>query len=226
MNEERTGSSRGSPVPLEPHAGDMSLGRATWWIVGSLARRWWVLLSVLVASISASATVTSMMRPVFRATAMAAVAPNSEVSGVSDVMRSLETLERRTILVTFARLPGSSEVRAAVAQRLSIPAGEIARYRVSAALVPYTNILRIDVEGPDGSRAAEVAEAVTEETRRRARKLYRIFTLRSIEAPRASRQPVRPDWSRNLIVGSALGLFLGALAAVAVDRSKTGRRRS
>lgn len=174
----------------------------------------------LVASLGAAAVATSRQRPVYRASAVLVVAPNSDVEGTSDILRSLETLDRRSVIATFARIPPTAEALAAAAQRLGPAQQELGGYQVAASVLPNTNVIRIDVEGPDGRTAADVANALAAVTKEEIRGLYRIFTLKVLAEARAPDRPARPDLGRNLVVAGILGLFLGVAASFAADRAR------
>jgi capsular polysaccharide biosynthesis protein len=176
-----------------------------------VTRRWWLPVLTLVAGVAAGFWWTSREPRVYRASAMLAVVPNSSI-GDADVLRSLDALERRTVLATFARLPGTRETLTSVAERVQRDLAELARYQLGASVLPSTNIIRIDVDGPDPQLAAHMANAAGEVVGAEARSLYRIYTLRPIAAAEASKRPIHPDPRRNSLAAGVLGLFVGAVA--------------
>lgn len=182
------------------------------WLVGALARGRWIVLGVLAASLLAATALTATQTPLYRAETALAVRPNSEVDDPADVLRALETLERRTILVTLARIPTSRPTRQAVEGRLGEDA--LHGYDLRASPVAYANLIRIEVTGPDRDRATEIAAAVGERTRRTGRSLYRIYSLETFEPARAGGTPVSPDWGRNLVVAALLGAVIGVGVAL------------
>ena len=188
---------------------------------GRLIRQgWWIGLLGLLASLAAAAVATSRQRPVYRASTVVVVTPNSDVEGTTDILRSLETLDRRSVIATFARIPLTGEALAAAALRLGPTQPELGAYRVEASVLPSTNMIRIDVEGPDGRAAADLANALAAVTKEEVRGLYRIFTLKVLAEARAASRPALPDLRRNLVVAGILGLFLGVAAAFAADRMR------
>lgn len=160
---------------------------------------------------------TVRQSPVYRASSLLSVAPNSRVEGTDEILDALESLERRTIVATLARLPPSRSTEEAAAVRLGIEPDEMRRYHVSGSVLPNTNIVRVDVYGPEPAVASRMATAVAEVTRERARDLYRIYSMRWIDRPGEAASEVRPDMRRNLALATLLGLFVGALLAVAVE---------
>lgn len=190
----------------------------------ALTRRWWIVLLAVAIALAAAAWATSRQEPVYRASTTMAVIPNSQVAGTEDVLRSLDTLERRTVVATFARIPATAETREAAARQLGIDGRELRGYRLQASVLPNTNIIKLDVEGPDRQRVARVANTAAEVTRMEAGRMYRIYTMHTLEKATPARRPVSPDPARNLLVSGLLGLFLGAGGAVLIERLGSARR--
>ena len=184
-------------------------------MLGLLRRQAWVIGLVWLLTIAGAAWLTAGQPRVYRASASLVVAPDWRIEDSADVLRSLETLERRTVIATFARLPAAPDQRAAAAEEMGVDASDLRGYRVSGSVVPNTNVLRIDVDGPEPGRAAEFANALAGVTAGMVPALYRTFTLRPLERAAPRTQPIQPDTRRNLLVAAIAGLFLGLGAGVA-----------
>ncbi len=189
-----------------------------------LTRWWWVPVVMLGVSVAAGLWWTSLQPRTYRASAMLAVVPNTSVQADADVLRSLDALERRTLLATFARLPGTRETRMAVADALHLDPRRVMTYAFGASVLPSTNIIRIDVDGPDPALAAQLANAAGEIAATEARSLYRIYTMRPIAAAMAPARPIHPDSNRNSLAAGVVGLFIGALAIGVIDQVTHDRR--
>lgn len=147
------------------------------------------------AAATGACTLVPGRRQLHHATTTAVVIPTPEVESAADILRSLETLERRSVIATFARIPATAEALAEAARGLGRAPGDFRAYRVEASVLPETNILRIDIEGPDARAAAALANGLLAATRQEIRSLYRIFTLRTLSRaampPRPAHDPVR-----------------------------------
>jgi capsular polysaccharide biosynthesis protein len=185
---------------------------------GALTRRWWIPALTTTLAVLASLLLTSRQAPVYRSSTMLTVAPNSSVEANGDILRSLEALERRTIIATFAQIPGTVEARAAIAAALPDVAGTLDGYRISSSVLPNTNIVAIDVEGPDAARTAAVANEAAAVTTNEARSLYRIFTMKTLAKATAPNRPLHPNPRRNAVAAAIVGLVAGLVAAVVVSR--------
>jgi capsular polysaccharide biosynthesis protein len=181
-------------------------------------RGWWLVLLAAGLAVAAAAWATARQQPLYRASTMLAVVPNGEVSGTEDILRSLDTLERRTVVATFAKIPSAAETRGSAARRLGLDGRELRGYDIRASVLPNTNILKIDVEGPHRRRVAAVANAAAAVTQEEAEEMYRIYSMRTLEKAVDARRPVYPTPQRNYVVAAILGLFAGAAAAVLIER--------
>ena len=192
----------------------------------ALRARWWVIVVLVVASLATARVFTARQTPVYRAQASSAVIPSTQVKESADLLRSLETLERRTLVATFALLAGSRQTRHEATAVLGLDAGALAGYKVSASVAPNTNIIRVNVEGADSVRASEVANAVAQVTADRASELYRLYTLRALDPAIPAQAAAYPDGRRNTLVAAIIGLFLGLGGAVGLELLASLARRA
>lgn len=194
-------------------------------VLSTLARRSWIVVLAILLSIGIALVLTAREEVRYSARSTWVVTPASEIEDPSDVLRSLDTLERRTIVATFARLPGTSPVRVELEERLGMDDGALRGYSLRGSVVPYTNLIRFEVEGPESELAAAAANGLAREIRSEARTLYPIYTLREVEPARASSSPTHPDRSRNVVVGALIGLFVGLALATLPILTATRRER-
>jgi len=186
--------------------------------VGSLRRNWILVIVIFAIALVATAIITARQTPVYETSAQLVVAPSASARDAADVVRTLDTLERRTVVATFARIAATEESRIAVAQALKVPVERIRAFRTHGSVVPSTNIIRIDTRGPDPAMAASIANATAERTAREAEALYRVYSLRFLARATPPRAPVCPDRQPNYVVGATTGLFLGVALALARER--------
>jgi capsular polysaccharide biosynthesis protein len=189
-------------------------------VAGVVRRQWWIVATVWALTMAATMLFTARQVPVYRASTSLVVVPDAKIQDPADVLRSLDTLDRRTIIATLARLPMTPESRSAAADALGVPLADIRDYTVLAGVVPNANIIKIDVEGIDAERAAALCNALARVVSTSAPQLYRIFTLQMIERATPRSRPVRPDMRRNLVVGAIVGLLVGAAIAAGADYAR------
>lgn len=186
-------------------------------------RGWWIIPLVAAATVAVAAVVTRYQAEVYESSAMLVVGPSTVTADTADVIRTIETLERRTVLATFADFARTDETRRRVATAIQRPEEELRHYHIRGSVVPNTNIVRIDVTGPDGKTAAAVADAAAAETARQAVMLYRVFTLQVLEPADAPGTPSYPEPRRNYLVGLVVGIFAGIAAVLVLERLRSSR---
>jgi uncharacterized protein involved in exopolysaccharide biosynthesis len=193
-------------------------------VFGGLRRGWWIVLLAALVGVASAWLWTRRETPRYLASATLVATLSSSVEDTGDLLDGIETLERRTLVATFAEIPGRVETKEEAAREMGIEPRELRAYWVGGVVVPHTNLLRIDVRGPDPERAAELANRAAEISRDEARSFYRVFTLRHLERAEPPRRPETPDPGRNLIVGGVLGLFFGLALALAAEALRGSRR--
>ena len=174
-------------------------------------------LAVALVAVVMAAVFTARQERIYRTDTTLVVTPGPTVIDTADLLRSLDTLERRSIIATFARIPVTAETRDTIAKQLKLSAGSLSGYHIRASVVPNTHILRIEVEGGDPGLTTRVADTAADVTASEAAKLYPIYAMRTLARAAPPSRPASPEPARNYAVAGLLGLFLGVIAAVTTD---------
>jgi capsular polysaccharide biosynthesis protein len=182
-----------------------------------LKRWWWIVLVVFVVSLVTGFIITNREPRIYRAYTMMVVTPNYRVVGVNEIIRSLDTLDRRSVIATFAKIPTTRETFNAAEKGLQLEPGSLRGYGVSTSILPGTNIIRINVEGLDPKQAARLANAIASVSKHKAKSTYRIYKLAKFSEAIPSSHPIYPDPKRNLLVAGIVGLFLGIIVSFVVE---------
>lgn len=173
-------------------------------------------------SVGTAAVLTARQPRIYRAKTLQVVVPNSRVQGTADIIRSIDTLNQRNVLATIAQVPLTLETRHKAAEELNLDPRELARYEVRSLVLPNTNLIRIEVQGPDPQKAADVANVVAAATQEVGREMYRIFKIDTFGKATPDGRAVFPEPSKNLLVGAVLGMFIGMVGAWLADRLSLG----
>lgn len=187
-------------------------------LLRALRAGWWILPVVLAAALGSVAYLnhSGEERTVYQAEATLAAVPDSTVRNHNHVLRSVEVLERRTMVSTLSRIPGSGPVREMAARRMGIPLRDLQAYRVRTNVMPSTHLIRVTVQGPDPEVAAGFANAVVDVAVEEATGYYRVFALRLLDDAAVPDRATDRDERRTYAVAGVLGLFLGVGAAYGV----------
>jgi uncharacterized protein involved in exopolysaccharide biosynthesis len=191
-----------------------------------LQRYWWLILSAFAFGFGATAAFTSLRAPTYRATTTLVVGPNENLKTPREVVDSLNTLDRRSVVATFAKLPSSRTVRERAQGQLQLNEVQLRPYEVRTVVVPDTNVLEVSVEGPDPRLAATLADAVAQQTTQYTREFYDIFGMKVLDRAREPTERVGPGLSRTLLVGAVLGLLIGVGVASVFDYLRRLKGRS
>lgn len=185
-------------------------------MLSALRGGWWMVPLVFLAALVGAALLGEEQEPLYRSSATLAVVPDTSLEGTSDVLNSVEVLDRRTMVATLARLVASDVVRERAAGRMGRSLEELEPYRVDARVIPNTYLVDVSARGPEPETAARLAQSVAEAAVGEAGGYYRVFALRVLDRAATPRGPVARSEQRRYVVAGLLGLFVGVLAAFGV----------
>ncbi|RMD61005.1 hypothetical protein D6833_08825, partial [Candidatus Parcubacteria bacterium] len=89
-----------------------------------LRRGWWLILLAALIALSASLSVSLLATPQYKATARFLITPSAELTRGKDVVDSLDTLDRRSVVATYAEVMNSRRIFANALNSLQLDAQE------------------------------------------------------------------------------------------------------
>jgi diguanylate cyclase (GGDEF)-like protein len=180
----------------------------------SLQRGWWIIVLLALAAMNFSLLVSYFTPPVYETSSRFVVSPNAAVYSNSwDIVDSLDTLDRRSIINTYKELLASPAVYGTNPELQNMTPAELnSKYSIVAVVVPDTNILKLTVEGPDPEGVVLVANAVGKEALEYINRLYPVYNFNILDEPEMPTKPIRPEPVSNaalaLMIGTVLGMGL------------------
>jgi capsular polysaccharide biosynthesis protein len=203
----------GAPAPPVPPAAAAPRGSITRFLA-----RDWLRIGLITAGVALLAWGLAVMQPPrYRASALAAVAPLSEKLQPNEALRSVEVLERRTVVATIAALASTPSTRSR--------ARATSAYEIQASVLPNTNLFRIDVEGANRAEAAAIANRLPALLSEQTQAMFRYYAVTMVSPATPPESPFLPRPGRAIAAGAMIGLFLGLLASYATLR-RSARRGS
>ncbi|HEX6083723.1 MAG TPA: hypothetical protein VF266_04305 [Thermoanaerobaculia bacterium] len=184
-----------------------SIARAATPVARLMLRDWKRVLLTTVAVTAIAWSLAAMQPRRYRASVLASVGPLTETLEPNELLRSVEVLERRTVVGTVAALATTPATRA----RVAVASG----YRVEPAVLPNTNLFRVDVEGENAAQTAAIANRFPDVLNAQTRAMYKYYGVSMISPAATPDAPFSPRTGRAIAAGFAIGLFLGLLAAFA-----------
>jgi hypothetical protein len=189
----------GATVPSRP-------GNASDELLRILDAEWRLIaLTIVVATAIASIIAVAWPRR-YRATAIGAVAPLTGALTPSEAFHGVEALDRRSVVATVAALPSTT-----LATQDD--------YDISAAVLPNTNLVRVDVDSRSAQVAANVANATLTQLSVTTKSMFRYYDVTIVKKAVPPATAVLPHRMRIIAAGWVLGIFIGAVAAYLRSRT-------
>jgi len=184
-----------------------------------LQRNWWLILLTAMVALTVSLTISYVATPQFSAVARFIIVPSSSLTSGADVVRSLDTLDRRSVVATYAEVMNSSRILENSANFLNLDTAAILRdYTIQAVDLPDSSVLELTVSGPDSQLAAQLANAIGFQSITFTRSLNLIYELNFLDTAIPPELPFSPEPLRDGVVAVFLGLAVGAILAVVSEQ--------
>ncbi|MCA9872155.1 MAG: hypothetical protein KC441_00810 [Anaerolineales bacterium] len=185
----------------------------TYWQI--VKRGWWIILLTAVVAVVASLIYSSLSPRVYQTTTRYIVSPQEVIlSNQTDYFRSLDTLDRRSIVTTYAEVFGSSRVFQEAAASLADTTDTLDNYVATAVSLPDANVIQLSVEGPDPNVVMQLADAIGTRSKEYIEGLYFMYAITLLDSPSVPQAPISPTPVRDAFVAGILGLAVGAVLAI------------
>jgi uncharacterized protein involved in exopolysaccharide biosynthesis len=196
-------------------------------LTAALQRWWWLpLLGFLVGALS-GALAGSRTPATFETQTTIVIGPSPSLTDPRQITDSLDALDRRSVVATFAAIPSSRSVRGLAQKGLRMSEAQMAAYTVDTSVVPDSNVLAVSVSGPDRNRAVQVANEIALQTIGVATGVYPIYSLKvldSAELPATASEAGGRNW-RSPLLGGLMGLLIGLIGVFLLSRSHRQKRQ-
>ena len=184
----------------------------------ALQRGWWIIVATMLLAMNFSLLISYLTTPVYQVSSRFIVSPNAGIYDNSwDIVSSLDTLDRRSIINTYKELLASRSIYGGSPEIQEISTEELDNdYTISVVVVPDTNILKLTVEGPDPNRAVMIANAIGTQSLVAINKLYPVYNFSILDRPELPTEPIRPQTLQN----AGLALLIGAIVGTGLAFSR------
>lgn len=188
-------------------------------ILRSMARRWWIFLTVFLITVGATLYLTLRETPIYRAKATYVTRLSSEITDAKTTSTVLDSLNRYVEFQgTYSEIAMSQMIKRQAGRKIGLSGSDLRGLTVSSRTLPGSRILEISVEGENPELLRDFTAAVGEETMAYVNNLYPSYELTLLDASNAPNNPISPKLPFNLIVGTILGTFLGIVALLISSR--------
>ena len=179
-----------------------------------LQRGWWLVVLSALAGLVGSLSMSYLETPIFRATSRFVVSPDATVSKGTDVINSLNVLDKRSIVTTYAEVLNSNTIYTQAISDLHLTSEAVDGYLHSTVVLPESNVLEVSIEGPNPQIVAFLANSVGEQAIQYIDGLNQGYSIRLLDQAQIPTEPIRPQPARDASLGLLLGLIFGASVAI------------
>ena len=188
-----------------------------------LRRSWWIIVITMLAAVIASLVVSYVTPPTYQATSRFIVSPNPSLltGGSNNMLNSLSTLDKRSIVTTYAEILNSQRIYSETIKLLQVDPSELNDYRFSAVPLPDANIIEFSVQGPDRDKVYVLANGISQHAVEYVRSLYQVYDLNVLDPVSMPSRPISPQPLRDSAIALVVGLALGVILALIRELMRT-----
>jgi diguanylate cyclase (GGDEF)-like protein len=181
-----------------------------------LQSNWRAIAIVTLLSSLLSVLISLTTTPIYRATTSFIIFPTENLTSSRDVVSSLDTLEQRSVITTYAEIMSSERVYLNTQGEIGEDALPYRFYLRSIDIQPESNIFVLHVDGPNHITAAALANQIGEQGIALINSFYEVFDIEILDEAVPATEPIAPRPVRGLLY-FALGGFLAGIFLVIMN---------
>lgn len=187
-----------------------------------LQRSWWVVVVVTLAAVVAALVVSYITRPIYQATSRFIVSPSpSLILGGSALVNSLSTLDKSSIIATYAEVLNSPRIHSETYALLGLNEADMRDYSYNAVALPGASIIEFSVQGPDPKTVDLLTNGIGQHAIAYVQSLYQVYDLTLLDPATLPIDPISPQPLRDAGVSLVVGLAIGVVLALIRELIRT-----
>lgn len=184
-----------------------------------IRKGWWLILIAALAAVNFSLVYSYYLtKPTYEAVARFIVSPNIQNIESRDLVNSLEALDKRSIISTYAEVLNSREIITKTLNLLGMDQVQYNAYTAYVTVLPDANIIRFSVQGPNPQAAAMLANGIGQNAIDFIRNLYVIYNIEFLDQALVPSTPIAPQPLQNAGLALLVGLVFGVGLAIFRDQ--------
>jgi diguanylate cyclase (GGDEF)-like protein len=184
-----------------------------------IRRGWWLILIAALVAVNFSLVYSYYLtKPTYEAVARFIVSPNIQNIESRDLVNSLATLDKRSIISTYAEVLNSREIIDKTLNLLGVDPAQFGAYQTFVTVLPDANIIRFSVQGPNPQAAAIFANAIGQNGIDFIRNLYVIYNIEFLDQALVPTEPIQPKPIQNAGLALLVGIVVGVGLAIFRDQ--------
>lgn len=186
-----------------------------------LQKGWWLVVLGALSGLVASLLISYFAVPQYQATARFFVSPSATLTTTSEVVNSLNTLDRESVIATYVEVMNSDRIFNDSLAFMQIDPLIMEDYIVTAVVLPSSSVLELTVTGPNPQIVAELANVIGNQTIQFAASINLIFDMNFLDVAVPPTEPFSPQPLRNAGLSLGFGALLGAMLAIVGEQVRT-----
>lgn len=184
-----------------------------------IQRGWWLILVTVLAAVNISLINSYYIaKPMYDAVARFIVSPNLQNNDFGDMVNSIEALDKRSIISTYAEVLNSHQVINSTMELLREKPDDFDEYTTSVTVLPDANIIRFSVKGPNPEVAALLANNIGQNAIDFVQSLYVVYNIEFLDKALIPSDPYQPRPAQDAGLAFMVGLVLGVGLAIFKDQ--------
>jgi diguanylate cyclase (GGDEF)-like protein len=179
-----------------------------------LRRGWWIVLLTTLLAVLIALVASYFAKPMYQTSARFIVSPNTNLVATRDMVSSLDTLDRRSIVNTYAEIFNSTSIYSDAVKTNQLDPIALKDYIINTVVLPDTNILELSVSGDDPQMVALLANQIGQRAIGNISLLYQAYTITMLDPAPIPEIPYSPQPLRDFSLALVLGLVGGASLAI------------
>jgi diguanylate cyclase (GGDEF)-like protein len=181
-----------------------------------LQRGWWIIIVTTLAAVVVTLVASYLATPIYRATSRFVISPSAGfVAEGNNVLNSLATLDKRSIITTYAEILNSPRIHRETFALLGLNEADLQDYTYNAVVLPDTNIIEFSVTGPDPRTVTLLVNAIGQHVVEYVQGLYMVYEMTLLDPSVVPVRPISPQPIRDAGVALVLGFAVGVMLALA-----------
>lgn len=175
-----------------------------------LREGWWIVFASVLIFTGLGILFSYSQTPIYEATATFLVNPTARISETYDLLYSMDTLASRTSLATtYSNILESRSILESAVQSLGISLDALQEYTINSVVLPDSNVLMLQVQGPSPELAADLANAIGTSGVEFVGGVQAIYELRQLDTAEVELEPISPNHLVNIALSMIVGLSGG-----------------
>jgi diguanylate cyclase (GGDEF)-like protein len=184
-----------------------------------IRRGWWLVALTTLVALTVSLGASFVVTPRYEVVARFIITPGNVEANNSDmVLQSLNTIDRLSVMSTYAEIMNSSRIYDDTLTFLQLQPANLEEYTYKSIVLSGSSILELTVQGPDPKVAADIANALGNQTIIFTRRLNQVINLDFLDQAVPSSIPYSPRPLLNASLATVFGVIIGLALVIARER--------